>query len=220
MWRLAAGAERPIETVVARHLGASPDSVRVRRSRQGKPEIDGTELSVSLAHSGRVALVAVAPAADLGVDVEALRPDVADWALVDHALSDQERARLQGLPEPQQAESFLRSWTRKEAILKAAGTGLGLDPRLVELDDLHVAALPPELGLADSWILVDVPLAGYAASLAVRGRLASVSLYDPRSDGPRTLPLHREPAESELEGENDAPQEQGDGSQNPFDGGV
>ena len=82
---------------------------------------------------------------------------------------------------PERAESFLWTWTRKEAILKAAGTGLGIDPRQVDLDGLDVVALPTELGPAGDWTLVDVPLPGYAAALARRGLLSGVLLYDGRA---------------------------------------
>ena len=63
-------------------------------------------------------------------------------------------------------------------MLKAAGLGLALDPRLVEIDGTGVVAAPPQLGPGDAWTLVDVPLDGHVASLAVRGSLTRVLLYD------------------------------------------
>ena len=177
VWRLPAGAEHPIESIAARYLGCSPGSVRVTRSGTGKPELDGPGLAVSLTHSGDVVLVAVAAGGQVGVDAEVLRPDVADWTLVDHALTVSERARLEAVTTADRAEFFLRSWSRKEAILKAAGAGLGIDPREVDLDGLDVAALPAELGAAADWTLVDLPVAGYAAALARRGALDRVFLY-------------------------------------------
>jgi 4'-phosphopantetheinyl transferase len=177
VWRLPVGAEQPIESIAARYLGRSPGSVRVVRSEAGKPELEGPDLAVSLTHTGDVLLVAIAADGEVGVDAEALRPDVADWTLVDHALTVSERVRLEVLPTADRAESFLRTWSRKEAILKAAGTGLGIDPRQVDLDGLDVVALPAELGPAGDWTLVDLPLPGYSVALARRGRLERVFLY-------------------------------------------
>jgi 4'-phosphopantetheinyl transferase len=177
VWRLPVGAEHPIESIAARYLGCSPGSVRVTRSQTGKPELDRPGLAVSLTHSADVVLVAVAAGGEVGVDAELLRPDAAGWTLVDHALTVSERARLEAVPEADQGASFLRTWSRKEAILKAAGTGLGIDPREVDLDGLDVAALPAELGPAADWTLVDLPVAGYAAALARRGALDRVFLY-------------------------------------------
>jgi 4'-phosphopantetheinyl transferase len=181
VWLLSREAATPIESVAARYLDLSPRSVRVVRSPTGKPELDGSDLTVGLAHSGEAVLVAIASSGDVGVDVEALRSDAAGWALVDHALTEGERAPLEALAPPDRAEAFLRTWTRKEAILKAAGVGLGLDPRRVELDGLAVVAAPPELGRGSDWTLADIPLAGHAAALALRGRLNGLNLYDAQS---------------------------------------
>ena len=180
VWRLARGTAGPIESVAARYLGEPARPVRVVRTPSGKPELEGADLAVSLAHSGEVVLVAVASAEDVGVDVEALRPDAARWALVRQALTEREQRRLGSLAQPDRAESFLRVWTRKEAILKAAGTGLAVDPRRLELDELEVLSAPRELGGPGDWTLADVPTAGHAAALALRGRLSGLTLYDAR----------------------------------------
>ena len=179
VWRLPAATEKPIEAVVSRYLGSTAQSVVLERSETGKPKLAGAQFAVNLAHSGNTALVAVTQESDAGIDLERLRTDAGDWALVEHVLTGRERARLRALPLSERSEAFLRIWTRKEAVLKAAGLGLALDPRLVEIDGTGVVAAPPELGRADAWTLVDVPLHGYVASLAVRGSLTRVLLYDP-----------------------------------------
>jgi 4'-phosphopantetheinyl transferase len=178
VWRVSRGMPHPIEAVAARYLGAP---VHVTRPPTGKPELVGSDLAVSLAHSGEVVLVAIAQTREVGVDVEVLRPEAARWSLVDHALTEHERQRLDVLAAPTRAECFLRVWTRKEAILKAAGTGLGIDPRRLELNDLDVVAVPRQLGQADDWTLADVPLVDCAAAVAVRGRLSSLLLFDAES---------------------------------------
>jgi 4'-phosphopantetheinyl transferase len=178
VWRVSPAMQHPIEKVAAQYLQAP---VRVTRTPAGKPELEESDLGVSLAHSGEVVLVAIAQAREVGVDVEVLRSDAARWSLVSHALTERERQRLDVLDAPTRAESFLRVWTRKEAILKAAGTGLGIDPRRLELDDLDVVAVPRQLGQANDWTLADVPLAGYAATIALKGRLSSLLLFDAES---------------------------------------
>lgn len=174
VWRLQAATAAPIESVAAHYL----DAVRVRRTPTGRPELQDSDLAVSVAHSGDVVLVAIASTRDVGVDIEVLRPDVGGWALVEQALTEQERERLDAIAAPCRPESFLHTWTRKEAILKAAGVGLGIDPRRIELDGLDVVSVPPEIGVAREWTLADVPLPGYAASVALRGRLGTLLLYD------------------------------------------
>jgi 4'-phosphopantetheinyl transferase len=172
VWRVSSAEPRPIEAVVARYLHVDPSSVRLARAPTRKPELLGAPLRVSLAHSGEVALVAVTKSHDVGVDVETLRDGVDRWSLVDHALTPRERHRLEAVPPMQRASAFLSMWTRKEALLKAAGVGLAVDPRLVELDGPSIRALPPELGSVADWILFDLPLPNHVGAVAVRGQVS------------------------------------------------
>jgi 4'-phosphopantetheinyl transferase len=183
VWLLAGTASQPVESVLARHLGIDPAAVTLTRSAAGKPVLAGSPYRASLAHTGEVALVAVALGREVGVDVERPREGIEGWSLVRHALRPTEREGLESLPAGQRGAAFLSLWTRKEAILKAAGTGLAIDPQLVELGAEGVVAIPAELGRPEDWTLVEpaLPLPGYAAALALRGRLRRLSLYDARS---------------------------------------
>ena len=180
VWRLDAATSRPIETILARYLRTTSPSVTLRRSSTGKPEVDGSSHRVSLAHSGDVALVAVARERDVGVDVERPRVGADTWSLISHALTERERASLDAFPATERSAAFLSIWTRKEALLKAVGAGLSLDPQLIELDGCAIVAVPPELGRADDWTLVDLPVPGYAAALALTGPVSRLLLYDAR----------------------------------------
>lgn len=74
----------------------------------------------SIAHSGGRVLCAWADRGGVGVDVEQVRP-VQPGDYVD-LLSADEKAGIAGAADPSQA--FLRLWTVKEAVAKAAGLGL------------------------------------------------------------------------------------------------
>ena len=164
--------------MLARYIGAPADEVVVRRAPSGKPEPEHPGFSVSLAHGGEMALVAVVLDGQIGVDVEPLREGVENWSLVSHSLTSGEQARLTALPPAERGEAFLAAWTRKEALLKAVGVGLGVDPRLIELDGSAVVDVPMELGEPGDWTLVDVPVPGHVAALARRGPLSRVLLFD------------------------------------------
>jgi 4'-phosphopantetheinyl transferase len=182
VWCLNVDLAHPLETVLAGYLGVEPGSVAVRRSPAGKPELGGSSLRASLAHSGDVALVAVACDREIGIDVERLREGTEAWSLVAHALTPAERRRLKSAPAAERSMSFLWTWARKEALVKAVGVGLALDPRLLELDaGPRLASAPAEFGRASEWTLVDLPLPGYAAALAVKGPLTSLRLHDART---------------------------------------
>jgi 4'-phosphopantetheinyl transferase len=168
--------------VLAAYLGVEVGSLSLRRSPSAQPYVQGARFRASLAHSGDVKLVAVSLDREIGVDVERLRPGVEGWALVRHALTSSERRHLSGILAERRSETILSLWVRKEALLKAVGLGLALDPRLVDLGDgTGIDSVPPELGAPGDWTVADVPLDDHVAALAVSGRLERLELYDART---------------------------------------
>lgn len=99
----------------------------------GKPAlVEPAGRQFNLSHSQSVGLIGVADADqanEIGVDVELLRPMPDAQELARHYFSPGEREALCALPAGEQERAFLVCWTRKEACLKAAGMGLGVDTR-------------------------------------------------------------------------------------------
>lgn len=126
-----------------------------RPSRRG-----GGGVHFSLSHSGDVAYFAFA-AVPVGVDVEEVPgPDaVADLL---GSLHPAETAELTALAMPERRAALGRVWARKEAVLKAVGTGIALG-----LAEPYVGSAPAPAPVPD-WILTDLPAPeGYTAALAV-----------------------------------------------------
>nr|HEX4313855.1 4'-phosphopantetheinyl transferase superfamily protein [Kofleriaceae bacterium] len=124
--------------------GELGDEPRIVRDDRGKPRLAGGELAFSVAHSGRLAVIAVVAARDVevGIDVEQLRamPDAARLAA--RFFAADEAARV-----ARDASQFFPLWCRKEAWLKARGIGLvGL--KLAEPIDGFVADLDVGAGYA------------------------------------------------------------------------
>jgi 4'-phosphopantetheinyl transferase len=93
----------------------------------GRPTVSGTAaISFSLSHSGAFGLLAVAAGGvRVGVDVEEVRPRRHLDALAARVLNDEEHAAWLAIDDPDdRLRAFLRAWTRKEAYVKALGTGL------------------------------------------------------------------------------------------------
>lgn len=173
---LAAGRDLDSPAIVraalARHLDVRPDEVHVEHERSGRPVVAGHRIAVSCSHTHDLVLVAVGAGQRIGIDVELLRDG--PWRLLPtHALTRRELAELEACPVEHRSEALLRYWVRKEALLKAAGVGLAVDPRTVEVssptESPRVLALPPTLGAPAGWSLTDVDLDGYVASLATDG---------------------------------------------------
>src|SRR5262245_8274111 len=112
-----------LRRVLARHAGGLPSSLRLARRPQGKPELAGAagELRFNLAHAGDLALVALCRGREVGVDLEPLRPLPELLRLARRILAPDESAAFARLPHADQPAALLRSWTRKEALLKGVG---------------------------------------------------------------------------------------------------
>jgi 4'-phosphopantetheinyl transferase len=115
-----------LRCILAGRLDMQPGAVVFSQGAHGKPAVDGP-WQFNLSHSGEWAVCAVARDLPVGVDIEAHRdmPDAAD--LADRFFTpDEARLIRAGAPgEPR----FFTVWTRKEAFVKAAGTGLYTDLR-------------------------------------------------------------------------------------------
>ncbi len=118
--------------VLGAYLGCAPADVPLESPSGQPPSIVGLELS--LTHCVRPALFAVA-LTPVGVDVEATRHvesgDLAE--LAEATLAPAELRQFLTTPSEDRTRAWLRSWVRKEAVLKARGEGLG-DRSLCELD--------------------------------------------------------------------------------------
>ena len=104
-------------------LGGQDSIAQFARSPYGKPFCPQTTADFSISHSASMVWVALCRTAAVGIDVEHIRPlpDAADLTGQLHPL---ERQALLALPAGDMEKAFFRCWTRKEAVLKACGTGL------------------------------------------------------------------------------------------------
>jgi 4'-phosphopantetheinyl transferase len=169
--------------VLAEVLGVDPRSVPVRRTcpdcgePHGKPRVPGSGWELSLAHSGDLVGLAVAPGVPVGLDVERVVPVPAGD--LDAVLTDAERRDLARVPHARSAEAALRLWVRKESLVKATGRGLRAD--LTRFTVGPALAAPRACGDVDGTPATDAVLVdlraqeGYVASLAVLAGAVVVS---------------------------------------------
>jgi 4'-phosphopantetheinyl transferase len=120
-------ARTVLKGLLAERLGCLAGEIELSTGTHGKPMLAGASLStgaplhVNLAHSGELALIALAPV-PIGVDLERDPPPDAQ-ALAQAWFTPVEQGRL-----ARGEDDFLTLWTAREAVLKATGTGLSGDP--------------------------------------------------------------------------------------------
>lgn len=110
--------------------GEAPAALRFAYGAFGKPSLaDHPHCAFNLSHAGGTALIGIVPASarrqgivDIGVDIEAARsfPDLSSLAEASFHRDDIEAFAQATDP----TSAFFHGWTRREACLKALGTGL------------------------------------------------------------------------------------------------
>jgi 4'-phosphopantetheinyl transferase len=151
--------------LLARELGCAPSRVPIVVEPGGKPRIDGSELRFNLAHSAGVALLAGRWGAEVGVDVEAIRDEVAVAAVAARLFSASEQRMLRSLAPAERRRAFFGCWTRHEAYVKATGAGLGAAD-----ESLSVWAGDRGPVTVSGWTVHEIELEpGFAAAVAGPG---------------------------------------------------
>lgn len=163
-----------LRSILGRYLGESPAKVSFVCSEQGKPALTeaGTQwLRFNASHSHGLGLYAVAREREVGVDVERMQPELATWQVAAEFLAQSEIRALGQVGDEQWARAFFACWTRKEAYLKARGSGLAapLNSFAVPVDPAFDGAVTLENGTG-VWSLQSLDAGDcYAAACAAQG---------------------------------------------------
>lgn len=167
-----------LRVVAGMRAGVHPAEIEIDRTcprcarPHGRPRVVNQRLEASISHSGEVVAVAVSSACPVGVDVELVRQFNYEPLIAEICAPEARHAVTS-------AEAFFMCWTRKEAVLKALGTGLTLPMAEVRLtpdaDPLAVLSHPGEPSVTVQ--LRDAsPARGYAGAVALLSA-TPVSVY-------------------------------------------
>ena len=168
-----------LRTILGDALGCVSGSISFGEGEHGKPFLEGahakSQIEFNVSHSGDVFLYAVSRGRTVGVDVEKKKEDLPVETLAQRYFAAGEVRRLvEEAPSEERLDSFYRCWTRKEAYLKARGTGLTTKLHAFEvtfLPGVPPAMLHTEVDGEDpaAWKVFDVPVPdGYVAALVAR----------------------------------------------------
>jgi len=168
-----------LRVILAAHVRTDPKALRFNTSGEahGKPRLSnpppGRAPDFNLSHSGGLALIGVTDRVEIGVDIEQIRPLDDLWSVADRVYTPTEIRALRGHAPDRQLAAWYRTWTRKEAALKAVGKGFGIDPRLLEMlaPDFVPTTVSDEFARASRGSAFHVtelqPAPGHAAALVV-----------------------------------------------------
>ncbi len=175
-----------LRILLGKYTHTKPEQLAFIYGKYGKPSLN-SPIKFNISHSGNMAVFGFTINDEIGVDIEYIKPDVEVMHLVENFFSETEIAMLKSLPEAIQKKAFYRCWTRKEAFIKAEGSGLSfpLDQFSVSVDDDEVANLLEtkwNTNKKNNWALHScVPKADYIAAVAVENKLNTmlITKYEP-----------------------------------------
>lgn len=167
LWRIALpgeggrdAARGAAAAILADYLGGAA-AAKTSAAADGKPRLaeEPGRLSFNLSHSGGLALMAIAPGeVEVGVDLERLKPRRDLARLAERWLPADDAAAVASAEASAREALFYAAWTRHEARVKCAGTGLSGPPP------------PPRIAARQLEIAP-----GYAAALALNNGPAAVA---------------------------------------------
>lgn len=122
-----------LRLLMADELALLPDQIEFITGINGKPHLVNSKgIHFNSSHSGNFAVIVIANQ-QVGTDIEYINDDFDYISVAEYAFSPRESAALQCSLKP--VRDFFTIWTRKEAFLKAIGTGIGQNINLLNCLD-------------------------------------------------------------------------------------
>ena len=170
--RTFVGFRAQVRLVLGALLQRSPESLEFEYGPAHKPRLRDGSLEFNLSHSGDLALLAVAAADSVGIDVERVVESIDLLSIAERVFQPDERAIICGETGEPSACRFFEQWTLKEALLKATGTGFQIDPASISIGRRRVVTLG---GVA--WRLELLPV-GHPWTAAIAFRRGNIDLWE------------------------------------------
>ncbi len=150
-----------LRALLGAYLDMAPQRIPVRRTDSGKPYLEKTAnpggICFNLSHSHGMALYGFSTNRRIGVDIEYCRETTDIVKIAERFFPAGQADRIASASGQRRRELFFRSWSVKEACLKATGQGIG-GLREMEMEDFS----------EKNWMIRPVAIRpGYAAAVAV-----------------------------------------------------
>ena len=162
--------------ILAQALSVAPEQLVFEKEAHGKPYLADQKISFNISHSQEAfAMVWCLDEIPLGIDIEDKSKNRKEQTLAARTFDPAEMKAWQN-PElsPKQAhEQWLKTWTRKEAVLKAHGLGIRLDLNTLNTENIDDKLTHPLLG---EWRYQSFVLGEQVVSVAWRGDNFTISV--------------------------------------------
>lgn len=153
-------------------VSTASSRLQEERGRQGCPP---HEIAFNVSHSGDWVVLAIGRNRNIGVDVEKIRREMDVMSIASRYFTPEETALIEQAEDPHAV--FFNLWSRKEAYVKAIGSGL-----FRELSSFSVPIIGnelPEVGEKDGWIFQRLEAGSkYAAAVVTDKPITAMPCFD------------------------------------------
>lgn len=153
--------------IVAARFGGEASRVVLGHDPAGRPIVGGGGVHISQSSRGSVMVAALCGDRPVGCDLEELRADIDVDGVARLCFGEGERRVLDTATSEERLRAFYDCWTRKEAFLKATGTGMAID--MASFETTPRSAGPMPRGGVDWTSETWEPLPGFVATVVARG---------------------------------------------------
>jgi len=172
-----------LRVILGRYLNTPPQSIAFEYNEHGKPLL-GLSIHFNLSHAGSQMLLGATRERMIGVDIETRNRRTESESIARRFFSPHEVEQLMTYPIHERGAAFLRCWVRKEAYVKAIGTGIGggLQNFAVSLADSAVTPMLWAPNQAGDWTFYDVDMGPeFVASAALTSNPCDLRIFDYQS---------------------------------------
>lgn len=115
-----------LRLILGGYLEIEPGKIEFISNDYGKPSLPEKfrKIHFNLSHSKGLSVLAFSTKAEIGIDIEKIDPEF-DFDLIANAHFSNDENTFIKAENGQTRKRFYTVWTRKEALLKAVGTGIG-----------------------------------------------------------------------------------------------
>lgn len=157
-----------LRLLLSLRLETDPRRIQFGCGKSGKPALvfPRRGLHFNISHADRTIAIGIA-GNPIGIDIDAARDDIDVEGIGGQFFTAEEQIYLKAASPEEQKERFFYLWTRKEALVKAAGTGLDAIASVSVLDGN--VKMADESGFMGEYSLHTLsPPSGYSLALALQ----------------------------------------------------
>jgi len=122
-----------LRSILGYYVDQSPSSLELINNTHGKPSLKNSNIEFNMSHSRNMVCYVIAFNNKIGVDIEFYNTTIDIMEMLELVFTKKEIELIKSLDIDEQYKTFYKSWTKKEALIKAVGRGLSYPINTIEV---------------------------------------------------------------------------------------